>query len=126
MKSTLNTPVVLLVSAVFILFSHQSFAQPRGMTMNQVYSEVNRQTMNQQMQMQMNMQMQMLSLNNGGSYNPNYTYDVTMTDGTMLQVTSRMLSDTTLKKTYLLIVDKRFKKSDTAHRFQRIYPSQTK
>lgn len=124
MKSTLNTSVVLVVSAVFILLSPRSFAQPRGMTMNQVYSQVNKQTMNQQMQM--NMQMQMLSLNNAGSYNPNYTYDVTMTDGTMLQVTSRILSDTTLKKTYLLIVDKRFKKSDTTHRFQRIYPFQTK
>jgi hypothetical protein len=111
---------ILLVSALFIFASEASLAQYPGMAA--VRANMNRQFMNQQMQMSM----QMMSLNSGGTYNPKYTYNVTMADGTVQQITSKMFSDTSKKKTYLLIVDKRFSKSDSAHRFQRIYPVQTK
>ncbi len=74
-------------------------------------------------QQQMFMQMNMMNYTDR-DYNPKYTFIVTMKDSTKVTVDSQILNDTTLKRNYLLLVDKKFKKSDS-NRYKKIYPSQT-
>jgi len=75
--------------------------------------------------MQNQMMMQMSSLNRGyADYNISYTFVVTMKDGTKKEVDSKIYNDTIVKKNYLLLVDKSFKRSDT-NRYKKIYPAQT-
>ena len=121
MKSTFKAPHILSISLLFIL-SLQSLAQPRGMTMNQVYSQLNKQDMNQRFQMQM----QAMMTANWRTYaGKGATYQVTFKDSSVKQVVSFMYIDTTSHKNFLLFVDKKYPKSDSAHRYQRIYSDQT-
>jgi hypothetical protein len=53
------------------------------------------------------------------------TYVVTMTDGSKLEVYSKIYLDTVLHKNYLVFVDKNLKRSDP-NRIKKIYPSQTR
>ncbi|HEY9000182.1 MAG TPA: hypothetical protein VIM89_02430 [Mucilaginibacter sp.] len=122
MKSIPKALPIFLVSIVLIFMSLQSFAQPRGMTMNQVYREVNRQTMNQQLNMRMAMNTNWR--NNPGTGSDKYT--VVFKDSTVKKVVSLMYTDTVLHKNFLVFVDKNFPKSDTAHRYQKIYSDNTK
>jgi hypothetical protein len=52
-------------------------------------------------------------------------YQVTFKDKTVKEVGSYMYTDTILHKNFLVFVDKKFQKSDTVHRNQKIYPDQT-
>ncbi|WP_114938230.1 hypothetical protein [Mucilaginibacter endophyticus] len=63
--------------------------------------------------------------NNPEIYNPKYTYQVTMADGTQKEVSSKIYADTAAHKNYLLFIDKSLAKSDS-NRKQKIYPFQTK
>jgi len=56
----------------------------------------------------------------------NYKYDfkVTMKDGTVKVVTSKIYADTTTHKSYLIFVNKDLKRSDP-NRETRVYPSET-
>jgi hypothetical protein len=59
-------------------------------------------------------------------FNDNYTYNLILKFSPMKSFKSSIHYDSTAHKTYLLLVDKDFKKSDSAHRYQRIYPDPTK
>jgi len=124
MKSTFKAPRILLVGIALIFLSLQSLAQPRGMTMSQVNQQTGRWVMNQQMQFMQ--QMQMNNMNWRQYAGKGELYYVTFKDSTRKQVTSFMYYDSVQRKSFLLFVNKKFPKSDSAHRFQKIYPDQTR
>jgi len=114
-----NRKAFVTVLAVVILSatSKSLFAQYPGMAAFRAQQSM--QFANQQMMMQMRM------LNgNYGDYNPAYTFVVEMKDGSKKEFDSKIYHDTVLKKNYLLLVDKNYKRSDT-NRYKKIYPSQT-
>jgi len=111
-------PGLLVLPLLFC--SLQSFAQFPGMAA--VRAQQNQQFMNQQMQMQMQMMMNGNWRANAGKGS---TYQVTFKDSSVKQVVSFMYIDTTLHKNFLLFVDKKYPKSDSAHRYQKIYSDQT-
>lgn len=79
--------------------------------------------------MQMNQQMQMLQSRywyRAGDYlvNDKFKFKVSMKDGTIREVTSKIYTDTVLRKSYLLFKNKEVPKNDSL-REQRIYPDQT-
>lgn len=118
MNLKLISKALLFVSLLFC--ANVLFAQYPGMAAFR--SQQTLQFARQQMNMQMNMQTWMMNRNS--SYNPKYKFVVTMKDGSTKEVKSRIYYDTTLKKTYLLLVDKHYKRSDS-NRYQKIYPQQT-
>ena len=124
MKSIFKISLSFSIATAFIFLSLQSFAQPRGMTMNQVYSQLNKQDMNMRFQRQMQTMM-MMTLNWRANAGKGTTYQVTLKDSSVKQVVSFMYIDTTLHKNFLLSVDKKYPKSDSAHRYQKIYSDQT-
>jgi len=87
-----------------------------------VNTMLSRQSMQMNMQMQMNM-MNMMMLNRA-DFNFKHTFFATMKDGSRKEINSRILTDETTHKTYLLYVDKSLPKSDS-NRNQKIYPDQT-
>ena len=114
--------IILAIATLFVFCAGKSWAQYPGM--RAVYSNMARQQQQQSMQNQMAMMGRM----NGGRamlYNPEYAFEVVLKDSTKKQVYSMLYNDTTLHKNYLLVVNKKYPKSDTAHRFQKIYPDQT-
>jgi hypothetical protein len=123
MKTTFTAPIIFSTIILLNFLILQSFAQPRGMSMNQVYSQINKQTMNQQMQFMTQMQMANMAwrqnAGQGGSYY------VTFKDSTQRKVVSYIYYDGVQRKNFLVFVDKKFPKSDSTHRFQKIYPEQT-
>jgi hypothetical protein len=121
---------LLLPLGIILLFLTQnSFAQVPGMA--QVRTNMNNQFMRQQMNMSMqqvmNMPMRKRAGNSSKMYNGGneYTYLVQMKDGSEKKVKSYIYIDTIKNKDYLLVVDKNFPRSDSAHRFVRIYNDQT-
>jgi hypothetical protein len=118
MKPFYKTSLSVSTGLLFILCftAKNSFAQYPGM--GALRAQQNQQFMNQQMQRQMNM-------NWKTSAGQGYSYYVTFKDTTRKQVTSYMYNDTVLHKNFLILVNKKFPKSDSAHRFQKIYPDQT-
>jgi hypothetical protein len=58
-----------------------------------------------------------------GSYE--YTFQVILKDSSKTEVSSRIYMDTAAGKTYLLVIDKSFPKSDPSHRERKIYSNQT-
>lgn len=80
------------------------------------------QIMNQQMRTMMFMNMN----RNWGKYaGQGDEYIVKLKNGERKTFTSNMYLDTVLHKNFLVFVNKKFKKSDSANRFQKIYPDQT-
>jgi hypothetical protein len=107
----------LLFSLLMALATSIVFAQlPPGM--RQVYANMNNQFMNQMMSMRM------MNLNQAGSGNEKYNFTVLMKDSVKVEVSSKMYNDTARHKNYLLLVDKKYPKSDP-RREQKIYPDQT-
>jgi len=112
-------PVFLVLSLLFF-YSLQSYAQYPGMAAFR--AQQNRQFVNQQMQMQMNMMNSMNWRRYAGQGEPYY---VTFKDSTTKKVASYMFYDSLKRQNFLVLVNKKFPKSDSAHRFQKIYPDQT-
>jgi len=54
-----------------------------------------------------------------------YSFVVRFKDSSKKEIESKIYIDTALKKTYLLVVDKNFPKSDPQHRNIKIFPEQT-
>jgi hypothetical protein len=106
-----------ILAILFVLLVNCAFAQYPGMAAYR--AQQTRQLAQDRMLAQMNT-MNYLDRN----YNPSYTFVVIMKDSSKLVLDSQILNDTTLKKNYLLLVDKKFKRSDT-NRYKKIYPSQT-
>lgn len=115
------------ISIIFVLSVNISLAQYHPVytpNLNQVQQIISKQNMQWQMN-QMNT-MRMMNLNNSYDVaNYKYTYHVLLKDSTKLDVDSKIYSDTAAHKTYLLLVNKKFPKTDTANRFKKIYPQQT-
>jgi hypothetical protein len=109
-----------LICAASILLAGKASAQYPGM--NKVYSDISRQNANQQTQMQMQM-MENMNWRTGAGQGT--IYQVTMKDSSVKKVVSYMYTDTILHKNFLLFVNKKFPKSDTAHRNQKIYSNET-
>ncbi|MDB4920796.1 hypothetical protein [Mucilaginibacter sp.] len=118
---------LILLGIALVFFSEASLAQFPGM--QQVRTQMNNQFINQQMNMMMRMNMSMRSRASNSSKIPGaeneYTYKVVMKDGPQQTITSYIYFDTLQKKSYLLLVDKRYPRSDTAHRKVKIYSTQT-
>lgn len=125
MNSTVNTSLRFPIALAFIFLSLHSFAQPRGMTMNQVFRQVDRQSNNMRMNQQMQMQM-MMNTNWRKTAGTGDKYTVVFKDSSIKKFVSLMYTDTVLHKNFLVFIDKSFPKSDTAHRNQKIYSDQTK
>src|SRR3569833_293873 len=124
MKRAFKAPLTFPVSIAFILLTFQSFGQPRGMTMTQVFNQVNKQTMNQQMQMQMQMNM-IMNANWRSNVGQGTDFQVTFKDSSVMDVTSFLYTDTVSHNNFLVYENKKFHKSDSAHRYQKIYSDQT-
>lgn len=58
-------------------------------------------------------------------YNSKYGFEILFKDSTQKKTYSNIYFDTVLRKCYLVLIDKKFPKSDTANRRQVIYPDQT-
>lgn len=123
MKNTLKILRIFLVNIALIFLSMQSFAQPRGMTMNQVNQQTGRWVANQQMQFMQ--QLQMRSANWIQYAGKGAKYQVRFKDSSVKVVISYMYIDTVSHKSFLVFVDKKIPKSDTLHRNQKIYTDQT-
>lgn len=118
MTQTIKTLTTLFIGILLALSVKNASAQYPGM--NRVYANMNRQFANQQMNMMM------ANMRYGNYYyNNKYTFYVVLKDSSQKEVTSKIYTDTTLHKSYLLLVDKKYPKSDTAHRYQKIYADQT-
>lgn len=120
MKRTLKIHLFYSFLSLFVFLSKKSFAQYPGMAA--VRAQQSQQFMNQQMQMQMNMN---INRNWRKTAGQGSEYIVTLKDSTRKTVTSYMYRDSATHKSYLVFVDKKYKKTDTANRFQKIYPDQT-
>lgn len=114
---------IILFFTIIILSSfsaYKAYAQYPGMAA--VRAQQNQQFMNMQMNMQMQMNMNRNWRKNAGQ---GQGYIVILKDGDIKKIKSYMYLDTVLHKNFLVFVDKKFPKSDTLHRFQKIYPDQT-
>lgn len=58
-------------------------------------------------------------------YNNKYAFEITLKDRSTRYVDSKIFVDSLLHQNYLLWVDKNYPNSDTAHRYQKIYPKNT-
>jgi len=112
--------IILAIATLFIFSPGKSWAQYPGMAAFR--AQQSQQFMNQQMRMQMQMNMNRNWRKNAGQ---GEGYIVTLKDSAKKTVKSFMYLDTVLHKNFLVYVDKKFPKSDSAHRFQKIYPDQT-
>jgi len=113
-KILLVPPLVSL----FVFSPKNSCAQYPGMATFR--AQQNRQFVNQQMQTQM----QMMNMRGVQSTMEEFDFEVTLRDSTKTKVTSAIYTDTTTRKRFIVLVDKKYKKSDT-NRYKKIYPSQT-
>jgi hypothetical protein len=115
----LRRNLILLFSTIlFVFIAKNSLAQYPGM--RAVYHNIAMQNLNRQMQfMMMNMN------NNAQIANKKYSFMVTLKDSSKKTVKSKIYFDTSSHKSYLLLVDKKFPKSDPANREQKIYADQT-
>lgn len=120
MKLYINLKSALSVLSLLFFYSLNASAQFPGMAA--VRAQQNQQFMNQQMQTQMQMLMNMNWRQNAGKGD---TYMITFKDSSVKKVVSWMYTDTILHKNFLVLVDKKFSKSDSVHRTQKIYSDQT-
>jgi hypothetical protein len=110
----------LFVTSLLFFYSLQASAQYPGM--GAFRAQQSRQFANQQMQTQMQMMANMNWRQNAGQGD---SYYVTFKDSTQKKVVSYMYYDSVQRKNFLILVDKKFPKSDSVHRFRKIYPEQT-
>ena len=119
-----NAPkiIAMLAAAVsFTFFAKNSMAQYPGM--RAVNQRIDRNFMNQQMQMMQQMQMTG-SRWKFNDFSPEFTFKVTLLDGSTKDVVSAIYTDSVTKKSYLLLSGKHNKATDTATQVK-LYPSQT-
>jgi len=111
---------VFIYCLIDFLFNNTLFAQYPGMGAFRAQQTMN--MANQQMQMQMQMQLSRNWLKSAGSGDD---YEVTFKDSSKKKITSFMYTDTVLHKNFIVLVDKKFAKSDSLHRNRKIYPGET-
>jgi len=112
-----------LSTAILLCLSLNSlFAQPA-----QYRSQLNKMEMNQNLQradQQMQLMMQTMHMRGVQSTEQEYDFTITLRDNTTREVTSAIYTDTVAKKCFIVLIDKKYKKSDP-NRYKKIYPSQT-
>ncbi len=116
-RSTIFFFTIIILSG---LSTYDAYAQYPGMAAFR--AQQNQQFMTQQMNMQMQMNLSRNWRKNAGQ---GLGYVVALKNGDVKKIKSFMYLDTVLHKNFLVFVDKKFPKSDTIHRFQKIYPDQT-
>jgi len=117
----LYTAVTLLL---FGCLAHFKASAQAGVPMS-LRPDYNRMMGNMNMNMTMNQMMsQRWYYGMPGLANYKYDFKVTMKDGTVKVVTSKIYADTTTHKSYLIFVNKDLKRSDP-NRETRVYPSET-
>jgi len=70
------------------------------------------------------MQMQMMNMRGLQATDKEYDFVVTLRDSTKKEVTSAIYTDSVSRKRFIILVDKKFNKSDT-NRYKKIFPAQT-
>jgi hypothetical protein len=117
-RSLVSFSTIIIVSC-FSAF--EALAQyPPGV--QAAFAQHHQQFVNQQMSTMMLMNMN----RNWGKYaGQGDEYIVKLKNGERKTFTSTMYMDTVLHKNFLVFVNKKFKKSDSVNRFQKIYPHQT-
>ncbi len=104
-----------LLLGIFLCFSLNSLlAQPP-----QFQGQLNNMRRNDEMRMQ-NQMMNMRGATGDGDFN----FVVMLRDSTKIKVRSAMFIDSATKKRFIVMIDKRYAKSDT-NRYKKIFPSQT-
>ncbi|HEY8782549.1 MAG TPA: hypothetical protein VIM16_13075 [Mucilaginibacter sp.] len=73
---------------------------------------------------QMQTMMRMMNMRGVTGTGDEFDFVVVLLDSTRMKITSAMYTDSATKKRFILLVDKKYSKSDT-NRYKRIYPSQT-
>jgi hypothetical protein len=109
---------LLTLSVLFLIVSIPAFAQYPGMAAFR--QQQNMEFANRQMLSMM----QLMGMRGVSGTPVEYDFDVILRDSTKQQITSAMYTDSVTKKHFIVLVDKKYKKSDT-NRYKRIYPAQT-
>lgn len=117
MKLYTNLKSALSVLSLLFFYSLNASAQFPGMAA--VRAQQNQQFMNQQMQTHMLMNMNWRQNAGNGDI-----YKVTFKDSSKRNITSLIYQDSVTHKSFLVLVDKKFPKTDT-NRFKKIYCNQT-
>ncbi|WP_295674099.1 hypothetical protein [uncultured Mucilaginibacter sp.] len=76
------------------------------------------------MRLQSQMMMQTMNMRHVAATELEYDFEVFLRDGTKIEVTSAMYTDSVTKRHFIVLIDKKYKKSDT-NRYKKIYPIQT-
>ncbi len=111
-----NLLAFVTIIASFIFCNTKVAAQYPGMAA--VYKQIAANQQNQWMMMMGN------ALLRGNQVFPD-TYKVKLKDSTVKEITSFIYTDSIKHKDYIIFEDTKFKRSDAAHRYQKIYPDQT-
>ncbi|MDB5139230.1 MAG: hypothetical protein JWR12_1146 [Mucilaginibacter sp.] len=112
-------PLTTVLTGIILIFlSVNCLAQYPGM--GAFRAQQSAQFANQQM----NMMMQMMNMRGVTGTIIQYDFEVILLDSTKKEVTSAMYTDSATKRHFIVVIDKKYKKSDT-NRYKRIYPSQT-
>jgi hypothetical protein len=116
-----NRKALFILSFVisFAFLAKKSFAQYPGM--GAVYRQMNNQFVNQQMN---SMMMQIANMRGVQGTIQEYDFIVTLRDSTTEKVRSAIYTDSATKKSFIVLVNKKYIKLDT-NRFKRIYAAQT-
>jgi hypothetical protein len=108
-----------LLFAFYLCFSLNSLsAQPP-----QFQQQLKNITFNNEMRMQNQMMMQMMNMR-GATGTGYFNFVVMLRDSSKLKVRSAMFIDSITKKRFIVMIDKKYAKSDT-NRYKKIFPSQT-
>jgi hypothetical protein len=111
---------VFFLISLFAFSAKTTWAQYPGM--GAFRAQQSREFANQQMQTQMQMQMNMMNWRS--NIGQGTAYQVTFKDSSVVNVISFLYTDTVLHKDFLVYENKKFHKSDSAHRYQKIYSYQ--
>jgi len=108
-----------LLFAIYLCFSLNSlFAQPP-----QFQGQLNNMRFNNEMHLQNQMMMQMMNMR-GATGTGYFDFVVMLRDSSKIKVRSAMFTDSITKKRFIVMIDKKYAKSDT-NRYKKIFPSQT-
>jgi len=118
----LKTLYTLSTVILFCFSLNYLFAQPA-----QYRSQLNQMQMNQNLQradQQMQRMMQTMNMRGVQTTLEEYDFVVTLRDSTKKEVKSAIYIDSVSKKRFIVLVDKKYKKTDT-NRYKKIYAGQT-
>jgi hypothetical protein len=128
MLQSLKNPFALSICILFIFFTEVSLAQaPHVFIEPNINDYINSRKAKKEFDQKFKMGQMIPSTILGTSfiYNSHYGFEILLKDSTKEKTYTAIQFDTILRKTYLVIVDKKFSKSEPDDRYKRIYPDQT-